>query len=316
MFNRSLRHDLISRLALAGIIALLIPAAHALSCGASITVNTTLTADLGPCPGNGLAIGATNVTLNLNGHKILGTGSGSGIFVLSRGNVTILGPGEITSFATGIEGGSTQTQIMINGLNLESNVVGMFFEQTSNLTISGCNINGGAVGQIGLSLSEVANSNISYNAIERHSVTGISATGTPVISQNAITLNGSGVQMVGAASATITGNTIGFNKTDGVSVEANLGGTNTIEDNIITFNGGNGVTESFFQTKGLVQNNIVLANGADGIAVISGANIQVERNILAGNSTDLFWDGTGANSCWSQNLFRTSSPHTLPACSL
>jgi parallel beta-helix repeat protein len=316
MFKRSLRHYLIGRLALTGIIVLLIPAAHALSCGASITVSTTLTADLGPCPGNGLAIGATNITLNLNGHKIIGTGSGAGIFVGGRGNVTILGPGEIASFATGIEGGLQQMQIMINGLNLQSNVVGMFFEEASNLTISGCNIDGGAAGQIGLNLSQLASSNVDHNTIERHSVTGVSATGTPVISQNAITLNGTGVQMIGAASATISGNTIGFNKTDGITVEASLGGTNTIEGNIITFNGGNGVTESFGFTNGVVQNNIVLANGADGIAVVSGANIHVERNVLVGNNTDLFWDGTGTNSCWSQNLFLTSSPHTLPACSL
>ncbi len=315
MFKRSFRHYLIGRLVMTGIIVLLIPAAHALGCGASITANTTLTADLGPCPGNGLAIGATNITLNLNGHKIIGTGSGAGIFVGGLGNVTILGPGEIASFATGIQGGMQQMQIMINGLNLESNVVGMFFEETSNLTISGCNIDGGATGQIGLNLSQLASSNIDHNTIERHSVAGVSATGTPVISHNAITLNGTGVQMIGAASATISGNTIGFNKTDGITVEASLGGTNTIEGNIITFNGESGVVESFFDTKGVVQNNIILANGADGIAVL-GADIQVERNILAGNSIDLFWDGAGTGSCWSQNLFLTSSPHTLPACSL
>ncbi len=42
------------------------------SCGDEITQDTTLTRDLGPCPGNGLNITADNVTLDLNGHTITG----------------------------------------------------------------------------------------------------------------------------------------------------------------------------------------------------------------------------------------------------
>src|SRR5262249_6827726 len=43
-----------------------------LSCGDTITANTTLTGDLVNCPNNGLLIGADNVTLDLNGHVIDG----------------------------------------------------------------------------------------------------------------------------------------------------------------------------------------------------------------------------------------------------
>lgn len=44
-----------------------------LACGAVITKSTKLTADVGPCPGNGITIAANNVTLNLNGHQVIGT---------------------------------------------------------------------------------------------------------------------------------------------------------------------------------------------------------------------------------------------------
>ena len=51
-------------------------ASHAshLSCGDTITADTTLDSDLVNCPNNGIVIGADNVTLDLNGHTIDGDG--------------------------------------------------------------------------------------------------------------------------------------------------------------------------------------------------------------------------------------------------
>ena len=43
-------------------------------CGATITTDTTLHRDLVNCPNNGIVIGANNVTLDLNGHRIQGDG--------------------------------------------------------------------------------------------------------------------------------------------------------------------------------------------------------------------------------------------------
>jgi parallel beta-helix repeat protein len=44
------------------------------TCGATITVDTTLDSDLVNCPNNGIVIGADNITLNLNGHTVAGNG--------------------------------------------------------------------------------------------------------------------------------------------------------------------------------------------------------------------------------------------------
>lgn len=70
------------------------------ACGATLTVDTTLTSDL-MCPsGNGLTL-AANVDLNLGGHKLVGPGaSGTGI-ASESGNVTIRN-GEVRNWATGI----------------------------------------------------------------------------------------------------------------------------------------------------------------------------------------------------------------------
>jgi parallel beta-helix repeat protein len=45
------------------------------SCGETITTNTTLDSDLANCPNNGIVIGADNITLDLNGHTIDGNGT-------------------------------------------------------------------------------------------------------------------------------------------------------------------------------------------------------------------------------------------------
>ena len=52
--------------------------ARPLTCGQTITRDTTLHADLGPCSSDGLVIGAANVTLDLNGHAISGDDTYSG----------------------------------------------------------------------------------------------------------------------------------------------------------------------------------------------------------------------------------------------
>src|SRR5688572_24588742 len=43
------------------------------SCGETITTDTTLANDLTDCPGNGIVIGADDITLDLNGHTVDGT---------------------------------------------------------------------------------------------------------------------------------------------------------------------------------------------------------------------------------------------------
>src|SRR3954453_13575205 len=50
-------------------------AASPVSCGDTITTDTTLHHNLTNCPNNGIVIGANGLTLNLNGHRIDGDGT-------------------------------------------------------------------------------------------------------------------------------------------------------------------------------------------------------------------------------------------------
>jgi large repetitive protein len=83
------------------------------SCGDTITTDTTLDSDLVNCPNNGIVIGASNITLDLNGHTIDGDGTpvdpcpegeACDVGVLNRAGydrLTIMG-GMIRQFVAGI----------------------------------------------------------------------------------------------------------------------------------------------------------------------------------------------------------------------
>src|ERR671915_2326466 len=84
-------------------------AAH-VGCGQTITQNTVLDSNVGPCSGDGIIIGANNITLDLNGFTVSGTaapGEGAGILLESRTGVTVRN-GTVTLFDAGVvvDGGS------------------------------------------------------------------------------------------------------------------------------------------------------------------------------------------------------------------
>src|SRR4051794_36487243 len=77
--------------------------AHAATCGDVITKSTTLKADLTNCPGDGLVIGADNITLDLNGHTVDGASVAdtAGIRLAAHHGVTIQ-RGTLREFGNGV----------------------------------------------------------------------------------------------------------------------------------------------------------------------------------------------------------------------
>ena len=72
------------------------------SCGQTITADTTLDSDLTKCKGPGITIGADGITLDLNGHTIEGAGKGSGVLNLAGHDGVTIGGGSIRGFAGSI----------------------------------------------------------------------------------------------------------------------------------------------------------------------------------------------------------------------
>src|SRR5215471_5882036 len=107
-------------------------AAGAIACGSVITASTTLQADVGPCPADGLTIAASNITLDLGGHKVIGTFTQQGampptnvveaigIHLAEASGVTVT-HGTIFHFAVGVrlDGGSGNS---VTHLNVHDNI--------------------------------------------------------------------------------------------------------------------------------------------------------------------------------------------------
>ncbi len=104
--------------------AVALPQPPPLACGDLIQTSIKLTHDLGPCPGDGIRIAAaTPLTLDLNGHRIIGQGSGDGVSIFGE-SVVVKGPGRIVNFAMGIRVNHGMG-VMIYDLDLVRNVNGI-----------------------------------------------------------------------------------------------------------------------------------------------------------------------------------------------
>lgn len=98
-----------SALGLSGIVLAAEPASAAVvNCGDVITMSINLSQDVGPCTGNGLVIGASGITVNLNGHSIIGSNTTNntpneqvGVFMQGKRNVTVTN-GTVRNFDAGV----------------------------------------------------------------------------------------------------------------------------------------------------------------------------------------------------------------------
>jgi parallel beta-helix repeat protein len=305
--------------------------ALAVQCGAEIRTDLKLTADLN-CTGTALSVtgplsGAPNITIDLNGHNITGNGTGIGVFIFD-GQMTLKGKGRISNFETGVSL-ATAADVMIYDLTIESNQTGIALVRSEGVRIFDNTIRAGINGQIGVFMSAVI-----HTALYRNTISGFSQYGVripsgdppdisfPVISQNTIRENQTGISIRGLDSdSVIRGNSITDNQLNGIEIGPLFEASCTIEENEVLRNGGHGILIQDRIPNGcFIANNLVRKNEQGGISILLGIQnvsqgIRVEGNRLAKNGTDLLWDGA-SNSCWLQNVFGTSSPQTLPKCSL
>ena len=92
------------------------------SCGDVITSDLRLENDLA-CAGDGVTVAGSNITINLNGHTISGSGAGVGIRVTASQDVTIQG-GTIRGFLEAMfVAGSTGIVIKDNEFTLNNTAV-------------------------------------------------------------------------------------------------------------------------------------------------------------------------------------------------
>ena len=218
-------------------------AANHVQCGDTITQDTALDSDLS-CSGTGITVAANDVTLDLAGHTIAGTGSGVGVSVTAeRAEIR---RGAITGFARGVDtDGPRGTSL--RHMTLEDNGAGLHCQYAPECLLE--------------------------DSLVRHNGVGVRIAaadgGDPaptVVRRNEIHHNGNGVSITGEAGV-IADNHIDRNTFDGIRND--YGRPVRIVRNIVTGNGGEGVN-IFFGAIATVEDNRVAGNAANGVAVYGG----------------------------------------------
>ena len=162
---------------------------------------------------NSIVIERDNIVVDGAGYTLRGTGSGAGINMTGRSNVTIKNM-KIEAFEYGIllENSSNNT---ISEINITNNVYGVFLNSSSNNTLSGNNITDNGNSGIWLEVSSNHNS----------------------ISKNNITKNGIGIELCYSSNNSISGNIIA-NNLYGIQLHFSLNNrlrNNVLADNDVNF---------------------------------------------------------------------------------
>ena len=287
------------------------------SCGGVITVDTTLAQDLIDCPGDGIVIGAANITLDLNRHTIDGDGVtgavGPDIGIRNDGfdGVTVTG-GTVREFDFGIRISDVSANSLLGllstlngraGIRAEGSEGGRFVANTSaangtfGIILFGENHDnlverntasdngGGGIGDFVSDHDRIVHNVVTGNAEEGIPVGGSSDS---LVEQNAVSRNFGGIVLFGSDRNTVTRNRVFENR-----------------DNIIVDGDDNSV----------LSNHVTDALGCDdgegcgfGISLEGGARNLVARNVVARTlHSGIRLDAYGA--AVSGNVFRGNIVH-------
>jgi parallel beta-helix repeat protein len=261
------RLGLLSFAAIAYTLAVASPAAaETITCGEVVDHSIVVDNDLSNCNSvSGFALSipgageGDNVTIDLNGHTIDGTGGGStNTGILANGANAQIKNGTVKEFSTGVQlaGGAGKLKFV----RLISDNGGL------RISADGATAKG--------------------NTIRNWSAGGIivSDTGAKLTENGLANGTGPGIDLQSGASGTqVLANEISGSSTDD-GIRLNGADSSTISGNRSCDNGDNGVRLDSDSDSNVVSGNIACANGASGIAVTGSTSSQ---NQFIGNQADL-----------------------------
>lgn len=271
--------------------------AATVACGQTVTQSTVLDADVGPCPAgaNGIIVGADNITLDLNGHKLLGTpnvlNDGAGVYVFRRTGVTVKN-GSVQDFDCGVavEGGSGNT---VTGILARDNIGAV------NVTRCG----------EGIAVLSSPNNRVAGNEVVHNGPFGGIGVYTRNDSEHARTTSGVSRDNLIDSNQVVDNNlprSAAINDSDGIRIET-LSVFNIISNNSVTGSGLDGISLFSFAPDNTVKFNTVQNNGflnpfrrrGDGIRVFGAS----DRTTVVGNRAT----GNAANGIIFHGVFDTPS---------
>ena len=232
-------------------------------CGEIITDDLTLDQDLA-CLAGGLVVGADGIKINLNGHSIVGAGTGVGITVIGHAGVTIYGDGTIARFFTAVLIRDSR-DVVIKDNAVAQNVDGIDVQQGSR--------------GITIKANELS-ANTTRGVMVRSDVTDVE------VKNNTFTGNRVGVLVNGPTRATVKANFISSSLLAGIRIGPTAT-DNLLLDNIVVA-GPAGIEFLIMSGAGAtgnaIRDNTVTANTC-GVKGPTAGNT-FEGNTIAANTTD------------------------------
>jgi parallel beta-helix repeat protein len=305
--------------------------ANHVSCGDTIVADTTLDSDLVNCPNNGVVIGADDVTLDLNGHRIDGDGEltegcaedvicDDGVVNDGHARVTIR-DGSVREFALGVLVGGARKMRLLD-LSVTRNMFpGVVIGESTGTKLkrSVLAANGLDTDEAGLVVFRSARSRIVRNSIRRNGDIGVFAegAGNNIFARNKLSGNPEAAMLIGGNRNVFDRNRVVRNG-EGITVGGNR---NTITRNRVadsragTEGGGLGIFAAAGHDN-VVARNFVARASRVGIQVsllpeeLEGdppaVNTVVRGNRLRGNGAGVYVQTTARRTVLKRNDVRRS----------
>jgi parallel beta-helix repeat protein len=263
-------------------------------CGDVITADTTLDGDLLDCPNNGLVIGADDITLDLNGHRIDGDGTefaGCGkdefcdVGVLNRGHDGItVRDGSVRQFAVGVFVLRARdnrlrklatVEDMFNGILLIRSAHGLIHRSTASR-------NGRTTDFPGLAMFESHDNRITHNTLSRNGDLPLILEGSNRnrLAHNKARGNPEGGMIIEGNRNEIVRNRLVRNGGGLLITIVSRGGEavgNVIRRNVVRNPRVDGISVDEVPKRTVISRNLVVGAGRDGISVLSPAT-RLTRN--------------------------------------
>lgn len=234
-----------------------------------IETSIRLDNDIGPCPINGLIVNKSGVTLDLNGHSIIGNDSAThvGVFVGYVKKVTVVG-GRISDFENGVDVEGTTGPVTVRNVNTYSNT-------KNGILINGAN-----------------GAHVIGNTVWDNAETGISvqASNHVVIQRNIGVLNDEAIRIQDSGAARVANNVTTANQV-GIRIDKSPTSVGTASERaearaVIAGNQAQGnlygidLHEADFAQ---ISKNDASANFFDGIYVLNSGATREVGNVASGN---------------------------------
>jgi parallel beta-helix repeat protein len=252
-------------------------------CGQVLTGSTTLAGDLLACPGDALIVGADGITIDLNGHSLVGTGAGAGIRNDGFDGVTVR-HGAVEKFLYGVQLNPGTVGNLVGGLALTTNkAAAVQLEGVAGTVVRDSTIeaqaNDGVVLLGGSDGNFIVGNTIGHSADRGISVQGSSDN---VFQSNQVISSGDrGVALEGASGNRFVANTVSDNGDAGIGLllgsNSNLVVGNTISSNqdaavLVTGSHDN-----------RVELNTVTQNGDAGVVLTDANGSLILENTVSGS---------------------------------